>query len=106
VTAESTLALFQARVFLVDDVDTALATDDLAVRSAAFDGSANSHVLSRKKDGLRRGTWRQKRLHAIKRKGERLSKGNGMASALLNFFRRRVAPSSFRPTLVQWPATY
>jgi hypothetical protein len=40
----STLALFQARVFLVDDINTTLPTDDLAVRSAAFDGSANSHV--------------------------------------------------------------
>jgi hypothetical protein len=40
----STLALFQARVFLVDDINTALPTDDLAVRSAAFDGSANSHI--------------------------------------------------------------
>jgi hypothetical protein len=43
VKAGSTLALFQARIFLVDDIDTALPADDLAVRSAAFDGSANSH---------------------------------------------------------------
>ncbi len=39
----STLALLQARIFFVDDVNTALPADDLAVRSAAFDGSANSH---------------------------------------------------------------
>jgi hypothetical protein len=39
----STLALLQARIFLVDDVDAALAADDLAVRRAAFNGSANSH---------------------------------------------------------------
>lgn len=49
----STLALFQARVFLVDDINTALPTDDLAVRSAAFDGSANSHIFSGKKGDLR-----------------------------------------------------
>ena len=52
---ELTLALFQARVFLVDDINTALPTDDLAVRSAAFDGSANSHILSRKRGDLRSG---------------------------------------------------
>jgi hypothetical protein len=37
------LALFEARVLLVDDVDAALAPDDLAVRGAAFDGGANFH---------------------------------------------------------------
>jgi hypothetical protein len=37
------LALFEARVFLVDDVDTALPADNLAVRGTAFNGSANSH---------------------------------------------------------------
>jgi hypothetical protein len=37
------LALFQARILLVDDVDAALAPDDLAVRGAAFDGGANFH---------------------------------------------------------------
>ena len=39
----STLALLEARVFLVDDVDAALPADDLAVRGAAFDGGANFH---------------------------------------------------------------
>ena len=41
----STLALFEARIFLVDDIDTALPTDDLAVRGAAFDGGANFHLF-------------------------------------------------------------
>ena len=41
--AGSTLALFKARILLVDDVDTALPADHLAVRGTAFDGSANSH---------------------------------------------------------------
>ena len=50
-----TLALFQARVFLVDDINTALPTDNLAVRSAAFDGSANSHIKSLEMGGLRSG---------------------------------------------------
>jgi len=40
-----TLALFKARVFLVDDVDAALPTDNLTVRSAAFDGGANFHLF-------------------------------------------------------------
>ena len=40
-----TLALFQTRVFLVDDVDAPLPADDLAVRGAAFDGGANFHVF-------------------------------------------------------------
>jgi hypothetical protein len=43
-----TLALFQTRVFLVDDINTTLPTDNLAVRSTAFDGSANSHIKSLK----------------------------------------------------------
>jgi hypothetical protein len=45
VTADrrSTLALLQAWIFLVDDVHPALPADDLAVRRAAFNGSANSH---------------------------------------------------------------
>jgi hypothetical protein len=42
---ESTLALFEARIFFVDDVDATLPTDDLAVGRAAFDGGANFHVL-------------------------------------------------------------
>jgi hypothetical protein len=46
----STLALFQARIFLVDDINTALPANHLAVRSAAFDGSANSHIFTRKKN--------------------------------------------------------
>ena len=50
-----TLALLQARIFLIDDINTTLPTDDLAVRSAAFDGSANSHIFSGKKGGLRPG---------------------------------------------------
>ena len=40
------LALLEAGVFLVDDVDAALPADDLAVRGAAFDGGANFHVFS------------------------------------------------------------
>ena len=42
----STLALLEARVFLVDDVNAALPADDLAVRGAAFDGGANFHDFS------------------------------------------------------------
>jgi hypothetical protein len=41
--AVSALALLEPGIFLVDDVDAALPADDLAVRGAAFDGSANSH---------------------------------------------------------------
>ena len=37
------LALLQARILFVDDVDTALPADNLAVRRTAFNGSANSH---------------------------------------------------------------
>ena len=48
------LTLFKAGVFLVDDVDAALPTDNLTVRSAAFDGGANFHVfLTLKKGDLR-----------------------------------------------------
>ena len=39
------LALFKARVFLVDNIDAALPTDNLTVRGAAFDGGANFHVF-------------------------------------------------------------
>jgi hypothetical protein len=47
------LTLFKAGVFLVNDVDAALPTDNLAVRSAAFDRGANFHVfLSLKKGDL------------------------------------------------------
>jgi hypothetical protein len=42
------LALFEAGVFLVDDVDATFPADDLAVRGAAFDGGANFHVLALK----------------------------------------------------------
>jgi hypothetical protein len=42
----STLALLQAGIFLVDDVDTAFPADDLAVRGTAFDGGANFHDFS------------------------------------------------------------
>ena len=42
----SALARFEARIFLVDDVDAALPADDLAVRGAAFDGGANFHDFS------------------------------------------------------------
>lgn len=44
-----TLALFKAWVFLVDNVDAALPTDNLTVRGAAFNGGANFHILYSKK---------------------------------------------------------
>jgi hypothetical protein len=85
----SALALFEAWIFLVDDVDTALPADDLAVRGTAFDGSANSHDLFFKllKRWFTLRTRRQKCLHAIKRKSGTLSKGGRMASAFSKFFK-------------------
>ena len=50
----STLALFEARVLLVDDVNAALAADDLAVRRAAFNGGANFHGFVSGKGSLAR----------------------------------------------------
>jgi hypothetical protein len=58
--AVSTLALLEARVLLVDDVDAALPADHLAIRRAAFNGSANSHNIFVKKGDCTSGNGDEK----------------------------------------------
>ncbi len=83
---ELTLALLEARVLLVNDVDTPLAADDLAVRGAAFDGGAYFHVFSSEiRFGTAPGADRAN-LSTTSRGGTTLSNRRGNASDLLNFF--------------------
>jgi hypothetical protein len=82
VFSKSTLALFEARVFFVDDINAALPADDLAIRGTAFNGSANFHIFSLEK-GSRAADFRGRQSpRAIKRKGVILSKRKGVASVL------------------------
>ena len=43
VLEQSTLTLFEARVFLVDDIELAFATNDLAIFGNSFDAALNFH---------------------------------------------------------------
>ena len=45
--ADLALPLFVARIFLINDVDTALPSDDLIVSRSLLDGSMNLHVFLR-----------------------------------------------------------